>query len=43
MNDTATAVEYYKNALDHVDQTDPYAKSDTTYYQDKLKTLQGGQ
>jgi tetratricopeptide (TPR) repeat protein len=43
MGDKATAVEYYQNAIDHIDKTDPYAKSDTEYYQSKIHELQGGQ
>ncbi|HEY5695653.1 MAG TPA: hypothetical protein VIQ80_02355 [Candidatus Saccharimonadales bacterium] len=42
MNDKATAITYYQNALDHIDQTDPYAKSDADYFNGKLATLKGG-
>jgi tetratricopeptide (TPR) repeat protein len=43
MGNKTLAAEYYQNAIDHVDKTDPYAKSDTEYYQSKIRALQGGQ
>lgn len=41
MGDKATAIEYYQNAINHIDNTDPYAKSDTDYYKSKITALGG--
>lgn len=42
MGDTATAVEYYKDAISHIDPNDnPYAKTDKDYYQGIIDGLQG--
>lgn len=43
MGDKKTAIEYYQNAIDHIDQTDVYAKSDKDYYTSKITQLKGAQ
>lgn len=43
MGDSKTAIEYYQNAIDHIDKSDPYAKSDGDYYNSKITQLKGGQ
>ena len=43
MGDKATAIEYYQNAIDHIDPTDVYAKSDKDYYTTKIAQLKGTQ
>lgn len=36
------ALEYYKKALGLIDNSDPFAKQDKTYYQGIINDLQGG-
>lgn len=42
MGNKTTAVDYYQKAIEHIDPTDPYAKSDKTYYQSIITDIQGG-
>lgn len=43
MGDKQTALQYYQYAVNRIDKNDIYAKSDTTYYQGIIASLQGGQ
>lgn len=42
MGDKQTAIEYYTNAINHIDQSDMYAQEDKAYYQGIITNLQGG-
>lgn len=43
MGDKTTAITYYQYAIDHIDPSDPYAKSDKADYQNTINSLKGGQ
>jgi tetratricopeptide (TPR) repeat protein len=43
MGDKATAIAYYQKAIEHIDPTDPYAKTDKSDYQAIIAELQGAQ
>lgn len=42
MGDKPTAIQYYTNAINHIDPNDMYAQSDKQYYQSVISNLQGG-
>lgn len=42
MGDKPTAIQYYTDAINHIDPNDTYAQSDKTYYQGIISGLQGG-